>query len=792
MRFNRYRRLWEAAYSATRSVLPLAAGLFCVLAILPAALAVDAPPPLTDTNDPSTATAKAQDALAGEAIGTGKDSKHLDPAYSQAPQLEQIVITALKRPEKLQDVPAAVSVFDESSIQRLDLTGIDALSRNVPSLSFVNIGSGEPILSMRGVTSSFSVAPAVSVYLNDTPLDFRTDVVSGSSLIDLFDVDHIEVLRGPQGTLYGASSLGGLVRIITAKPNPDRFSAHGEMGYWNNEGHGDASSYEAKGVINLPLLTHVLAVRLVGTQENDGGFIDRIEPTDFLSTAPVPIAQYNANPVRSISGRIELSWAPTDTLTIRPSYIYQDKSSESFSAFQALRGPYFLPSFSNQPASYRLQIGNLTIQKSFPGFDLLSSTSEVHKGTRIAYDYAEADEAIAQAFGLGNVAIPGFIDIPVDYREFTQELRLTSTGTGAIHWLGGVFFEHQNERSLEFWTSPGFAPLVGTADVYNYDEPIDDRLFAVYGDLTYDLTKRLEITGGIRYYDLREMLSITQTGPFAGTSTPLTKSSSVGFIPMGTAKYKFAGGTVVYASYTEGFRTGEGNDGIASLPFCTFIDAYKSIIKPDTSRNYELGVKSTFLDSRVAANVSAFDFQWRNFQGQVVSNCGVFIANAGDAQDRGLEIEGSGSISNNFSLRGFFAYNDARVQSVLPALQSAGVGAAGQRIPATPELKYGLSGQYMMPLESSKSLFLIANWQHVGATPWNLASSTPNYTSPAYNNVDVTVGLRATNWEASLFCRNLTNGIQIESITPGSLADDQFDTVATPRTIGVKFQYWYR
>ncbi|HKR85100.1 MAG TPA: TonB-dependent receptor [Terriglobales bacterium] len=796
MSFNRRPKRDKSACCGMRSVTPLAPALCLVLAVSPAVMAANGSSPAS-TDDPSTAAENAQSALSPAALEpatlrrskSGKDSK--DPAYTQVAKLEQIVITALRRSQKLQDVPAAVSVFNQSSIDNLNLSGIDSLSRNVPSLSFVSSGTSEPILSIRGVTSTFSVAPAVSVYLNDTPLDFRTDVVSGSSLIDLFDVDRIEVLRGPQGTLYGASSLGGLIRIVTAKPNPDHLSGVGEVGYWNNQGHGSASSYEEKGAINLPLLKHVLAVRLVATQEHDGGFIDRVQPTDFLNAAPIPVSQHNANPVVATSGRIEIGWFPTDTLTVSPSYIYQDRSGEGTSQFQTLRGAYLLPELDNQAASYRLSIGNLTIQKRFPAFDLESSTSYAAKHTRIAFDYGEVDELIFESFGLGSVAIPGILDTPVNYREFTQELRLTSPGNGVVRWLAGAFFENQGERSMESWNTTAFVPLVGATDVFNYDEPIDDRLFAIYGDVTYEMTKRLELTGGLRYYDLNDSVTITQTGAFAGVSLPNTKSSSVGFIPMVTAKYRIGEETAVYASYTEGFRPGQGNDGLFSLPACTYIDAYKPIIKPDTSRNYELGAKSTFLDKRLAMNVSAFDFKWRDFQGVVISNCGQFIANAGDAEDRGVEIEGTGSISDSLSFGASFAYNDARVKSVLPPLQSAGVGMTGQRLPATPELKYGLNGQYQVLLKGGKSVYLNANWQHVGATPWNLASPTPTFTSPAYNNVDITLGLRANSWELSLFSRNVTNDIQIQTIGPGALGD-VFDTIGHPRTIGVRFRTWYQ
>jgi iron complex outermembrane recepter protein len=707
------------------------------------------------------------------------------PAVENSTQsMEEVVVTAQKRAERLQDVPISVSAFDQDAVSKLAIVGFEELSREVPSLSF-STGGTEPYLSIRGPSTAYGLEPAVSVYIDDTPLDVRMDAFSGSTLIDLYDLDHIEVLRGPQGTLFGASSLGGAIRVITAQPDTSKFSANTQLGVADTE--RGAPSYVADGAVNLPL-SSTLALRLVATYSDDGGWIDRSLPTDFTDITPgEPITRRNENTVRRSSARVVMRWTPDDTWTITPSFIFQNIGTQGLPEYYPDEGLFIRPHLFTDQGTFNATIASLKIEKDLGAFSLTSVSSYLEKRTVMDLDWGEFGQLFAQIIGVQPPTIAEIPYIlPVSYREWTQEFRATSRNAGHWRWLLGAYFNDTTQVNTEFANSDQFLPA-GTTDVYYYDAPVHDVQYAGFGELTFAPSDQLEITAGLRAYGLRTTEQITQGGLVGGPNVPKTIGTASGVNPKFTATYKLDPSVTVFATAAKGFRAGGPNSALVSPGpslQCTFISAYNTIYDPDTVWNYEVGTKTSFLNGAGAFNASLFELDWDNFQGPVISNCGSFTANIGKARTRGVELESSISPIQNLSLRATFSYDDARIQSVDQGLQSAGVGMPGDQLVNIPKVQFSLGGEFNRPAFSDWAWFVRPNWQYVGSAPTSYTDLSSGATRPAYSNVDLTVGFEKTGWEASLYAHNLTNSVQVTSILAPLLDGYQY-LVNRPRTYGV-------
>jgi len=720
--------------------------------------------------------------LSGVAIFGSPAASAADAAGSSTriDSLDEIVVTAEKRAERLQDVPMSISALTQEDLARRGITGIDSLSREVPSLSFSNPYGGEPIISIRGISTGYGLAPAASVYIDDTPLDTRTDAFAGTGLIDLFDLDRIEVLRGPQGTLFGASSMGGAIRIITAQPDTKEFSNRWELGFADTERGG--VSYVTKGALNIPL-SDTLALRIVATHTEDGGWIDRATPTDFAAITPnEPITKRNENTVNKSSFRLAVRWLPADSWVVSPEFIYQNMGTVGQPSYYPAAGLFVRPHLFSDEGSFNTAIGSVKIEKDLGWATFSSSTAYMDKYTNYLWDYSEYGQYFAEVSGLGSIIPRLPLDVPVTYHQFTEELRLTSTGTGPWRWIVGAYLNNTNQTNFEYSNSDAFLPL-GTSNVYYYNAPVHDHQIAAFGELTFAPTDHLDLTAGLREYRLATTEHIVQGGLFGGADVPKTTATADGLNPKGTATLKITPDLNLYATVAKGFRAGGPNPGIFSGP-CNFLSLYKTTYEPDTVWNYEVGSKAKFLDGRVSLNADAFQMNWDKFQGQLTSTCGVFTANIGTARIRGIELESSGQITQSVSTHASFAFNDAKIQSLGPGLLDAGVGMPGDRIVNVPRVQFTLGAEWDVPLNGTWTAFVRPNWQYVGNAPTSYADTSPDATRPAYNNVDFTTGVQKGIWEFSVYAHNLTNSLQIVGITPPVIAYPVY-FANRPRTIGL-------
>ena len=703
--------------------------------------------------------------------------------------LDEIVVTAQRRAERLQDVPAAITALSGDSLNEMRLQGNADLAAYVPSLSFDVLGPGETTLAIRGLGTSYGLEPAVSLYMNETPLDIRTDGYAGAPDIDFFDVDRVEVLRGPQGTLYGSSSMGGAIRILTAQPDPKAFAVNAEVGGSSMDGGGEG--YLAKSAVNLPV-TADSAIRVVGAFEHVPGYIKQAVPGDYTVAQPdLPVRARRINDVDLKSGRIMGLWKPTDALTIKPTFMISEVDARNNSNYFSNLPEFTTAATYPSPQASRLEVGNLQVDYNFDFATLMSSTSVLSRDVQTQSDFTLFWANLAPAFGVPNPPNYPSTDFDTSHNSgFVQELRLTSPTEQALRWVGGAYFSHYRQHSTESTNSNAFANAIGQTtgpNLYSFDQSVIDQQTAVFVDLTYKILPRLEITAGERYYELRDSLENVQSGALAAPSQPLVHAKASGNSPRLVLTYHPLDDTTVYATAARGYRPGGPNVGLPTGIGCTLNNAYSPLYQPDTVWNYELGTKLEFLDRKLSIDIAAYRIDWKNVQQAVTDpGCGyLFVANVGAARSKGVEVEINFKPVESLLLSASGSYDHAEFTSIDAPFLGAAAAQAGEAVPGVPRQKFNLGGEYTAVI-ANQTGYLRLDWSHLGNVPAGFAY---NAVRPAYGALEAAVGVRTGHYDLSLYGHNLTNSNGILEILEGATSSfgNTFATqISTPpRTIGI-------
>lgn len=703
--------------------------------------------------------------------------------------LDEIVVTAQRRSERLQDVPAAITALSGDSLNALHLQGNADLAGQVPSLSFSVLGPGESTLAIRGLGTSYGLAPAVSYYVNETPLDIRTDGYAGAPDIDFFDIARIEVLRGPQGTLYGSSSMGGALRVLTAQPDPNAFAVNAEFGGSAMQGGG--AGYLAKSAVNLPL-TDDAAVRVVGTFEHVPGYINRVTPGDFNEAQPnEPVVQRRINDVDLKGGRILGLWKPIDGLTISPSVMFSEVDAAGNSQYYTNLPRFSVAAYNATPQTSRLVVGNLSLTYDAGFANLLSSTSVLSRSVETVSDFTLFWANLAPVFGLTYPPNTPSTDFDTSHNAgFVQELRLTSPADQRLRWVAGAYFSHYRQHSNESTNSAAFADALGQTDspnLYSFDQSVIDQQAAVFADLNFKIWPQLEVTVGERYYELRDSLQNEQSGVLAAPSQPLVHAKASGNSPRVVLTYHPIPDATLYATAARGYRPGGPNVGLPAGIGCTLNNAYSPLYQPDSVWNYELGAKTEFLQRRLSVDIALYRIDWKNVQQAVTDpGCGyLFVANVGTAQSKGVEAEINFKPIDSLLLSLSGSYTHAQFQAIDAPFQGASAVQAGDAVPDVPRQKWDVGGEYTRTLADYTG-YLHLNWSHLGSVPTGF---TYNEVRPAYSALDASVGMRRDHYDVSLYGHNLTNSNGILSIQEGTVFNfgNVFNTqISTPpRTVGI-------
>jgi iron complex outermembrane receptor protein len=758
-------------------------------------------------------------ALRGFGRQTKKDLKvdASSPAaveFSLEPQLqEEVTVTAMRREQTLEEVPFSVAAPTEQQLQRLGVDNVEGIAANVAGFTVQNLGPGQSQVAIRGVSAGQivrdqpGVKEQVGAYLDDSIISLSLFTPD----LDLFDVARVEVLRGPQGTLFGAGSLSGTVRYISAPPELGVKKFFGEVS--GNTISGGSLGGDAKLGFNLPL-GQKAAVRVASYFNHIGGYIDAVQPD--LSV------EEDVNTSERTGVRVAVKIAPSDHLTITPRLVYQRVEADGWNridTYNILANPFTTtrPAVTlddrrqftqiGEPFTDKFTLGDLNIRYDFGGAELTSITSFTDRDVLVVRDAT----ALTASITGGSIGLPPRIynlDAPLNdtthAKVWTEEVRVAG-GKNRFHWVvGGFYSDNKRDYDQKLLVS-GFQDLSGIPtqglrapkDVLFFsDLHYKLQQFALFGEGTLTVGDRVDLTAGLRYYNFNEDREQVFDGIFGndnnGTSLVSTPGSTDanGFAPRFIASFKASASTRINAQVSRGFRLGGINDPL-NVPLCTAQDLVifggKDTWKDETAWNYEVGSKSRILRGRGAFNVALFDMEIEDLQATVTAgSCSSrVIFNVPKARSRGLEVEFSAAPNEHFDFSLAGSFNNSELRSTLDSPTAVAVTGIreGARLPTVPEAQVAASATYQWQLKAGALAYVTGTYQHTGsrftqigdqATGFgtvNLLSFAPNTIGgpltastfsfkpelPAYDIVNLRLGLLRGKWDISLFGNNLTD-----------------------------------
>ncbi|MDE2110120.1 MAG: TonB-dependent receptor [Alphaproteobacteria bacterium] len=727
---------------------------------------------------------------------------------SRTPAIEIVKVTASKRSESVQDVPGQVTALTDSFLAEQHDNSFADFAASVPGLSYASGGPTNNLIAIRGVTTGGSqLGSAVGLYLDDVPLGASTQFGLGfqSFNVNLFDLDRVEVLNGPQGTLYGSNALGGAIRYITKSPDLDTFSARGEI---EGSDTGHSSDNDAlRGMVNVPLLDGKAAIRVVGLQQFDSGYAQ--DPTH---------GRKDVGSARTLGGRISFLAQINEDVDIRLSAYLQGISAMGSDvalrdpvSHAAAAGPYDQSYALAQPSLNTVSVYSGVIDWNLQWAKLTSITGYQRNYGSYKSDLSTfydglfgIEDFFFGAFGINdNFTDPYGLPVHTSTKKLTQEVRLTSPDNNTFEWVVGGYFDHEiTDESVDLVdgaTANGTIPAgytgAGSLPFYGY-LPSSYREFAVYADGTYFLTDDFDVTLGIRYSNQHQEYQSNISSvliPVAYAPTPSTVYHYKSFANQSVEtylinpRYHISDDTMVYARVSSGFRPGGPN---FVLPGGTL----PATFQPDTLWNYELGEKSTLFDGKGILNVDIYDIEWTSMQATENVDGINQLVNAGNARIKGAEGSFDFAVSPNLSLSGSAAYTDAALTTMAPVL---GVTYTGARLPLSPKYNFALSATYSFDISNGYSGAVNVSDDYVGdrTTGYKGSVTQPVYVLPAYNTVNVNLSFdMPNNMELDGYVKNV---FDVQGQVSGSTLNNALYPSAPvpvelsqPRTVGIVLKAW--
>jgi iron complex outermembrane recepter protein len=723
--------------------------------------------------------------------------------------LQEVVVSAEKRDSTVQKTPISMTAITGSDLQAQGVTNLVEVAQQVPGVSFKTSGPGQTEFEMRGLTSTGGESPTVGFYLDETALTPPAMAQNGKVVIDpnLFDLNRIEVLRGPQGTLYGAGSMGGTIKLVTNQPDLQRFGVNAQAILSDTDSGG--FNHAENAMLNLPLAQGIAALRVVGTDRSSSGWIDRdvINPfplevnnsTQRGDVAAAPLVQRfsDSNWETLRGGRASLLVKPLDALTIDAGILYQSIHQGGPNTIDVPPGNevHYQPFDVAEPFEDNFNLYTLTLKYDFDSFQIVSATSN---WTRHQLQTQDISEAMQDYIG-------GFLGPPADFpfstaagglgagsiseddytREVSEELRIASTGTGPWQWLAGGYYSSFHATSHVYSYYEGFTALFGTNNLADNQRLLQVDQWALFGESSYLINDVLKATVGLRYFLYHSNSATSVSGVSAnGTSATLYgRAQNSGVSPKFNLAYIPNDNTTIYGTIAKGFRPGGPNSPIP--PPCA---PAPTQFGPDGVWSYEVGEKMRFLDSRLSVNGALYYEDWSNIQQQVAPGCGYkFTTNAGKAKVYGAELEIAVIPVVGLTLSQSVGYTHATNSTTVPEANVV----SGDRLLDVPEVTANTTLTYRYPLPLGPSLNLVARLNNSFVDSIQDITFGRN-TLPSYDLVNSRVGVEADHWSAMLFVDNLTNRQALLSDTGALSANVSiFNRVATnqPRTVGVDLNY---
>jgi iron complex outermembrane recepter protein len=758
-------------------------------------------------------------ALAGSTLA--QTAPPTDKASAKETGLEEIVVTAEKRESTVQKTPISMTAISEAEMQARGLEDFRSIAQETPGVSMKTSGPGQTEYEMRGLDATGGFSPTVGFYLDDAPLTAPAQAAQGKVVVDpdLYDLNRVEVLRGPQGTLYGAGSMGGTIKLVTNAPQLNTFAVSAQSKESGTDGGG--FNYGGSAMINLPITQDVAAVRFVGTYKYTSGWIDRIVLNPFpLETnggltrgnvlgAPVQANYSDVNWEALEGGRVSLLLKLGDNLTIQTGLMHQKISTGGPFTIDDPPGnvyAHYQPFDIAEPLEDNFSLYTLTIKYHFDFADLTSATAKWNRHDEQTQDISETIQSL---LGIPSfyppVGIGGGSQEETDFSDqASEELRLASNGDGRFQWLGGAFFSDFNSNTTSLSNYAGLEPVFGTTDLISVGEPIHIEQKALFGETSYKLTDQLKGTLGLRYYrytSTEEAINggIASIAGGPGTVLEFGRAENKGFNPKVNLAYTATDDVLIYTTAAKGFRPGGPNTpvpltgpaqcltGPGNLQSLG-LNSAPNQFNPDNVWSYEVGEKARALGNTFQINSAVYYERWTNVQQLVDPSCGFsFTANAGTASVYGSEIELAANLSESFMVTQNVGLTHATFNDSVRATNTV----EGQKLLDVPDLTLNTSVIYSTPVSDSFKFNARGTYSYIG--PMQDITYVRN-NLPGYSLVNARAGLTSDRFSAFLFCDNLTNKMAI-------LTNNVAQTVNIPsvnrwvtnqpRTIGVDLQVRY-
>jgi outer membrane receptor protein involved in Fe transport len=784
-------------------------------------------------------------ALAGAATSRGPalaDSA-ADAAAAGGGTLAELVVTARKVQEKLQDVPISINVLTQQDLSNLGIMRFDDFAYRVPSITFNSIGPGTQVFFCRGVSDGSngnnSNTSATAVLLDDSSLSWRSTVPD----LHLYDMQRIEVLNGPQGTTFGASAVACAIRYITNKPDPNAFSAGVDLDVGKIHGGHNNQTYE--GYANFPIIDGRLAVRVSAFSAYHGGFIDNLETTRTWYNGTVSNnAQWAGNDYNTEheeGGRIAVKAVFSARWSATLSYDYQRLTAFGAWDEDPNYGPRKVSRFGPESLGNQDKIGQLRVDGDVGIADLVFASTYWSLPTRRSNEYSEymvhyapsstpffANGAPAGSYqGLtclhdpayGGVPFSG-CGVPLQYYEthtnperWSNELRFNSRSGGRWHWVAGLYWEktrdedsptstyympnqNYNGDAWHYQNSYYYTPLGSSSlppGVWYASTTRSDYLQTTeFANINFDVTQKLNIEAGVSHFhsDFKDYSPYAQFAP-AATAPSLNEGSSHKVNARAGINYKVTDQAMLYAVFSQGFRDGGANDG---LPESCYAKGVPQEYIPDTLNNYELGWKTAWLDNHLVWNGATYLMNWKDLQTTImdvnICSVGPFNANVGQARIYGAESNIDYRINDNWSLQAAASYTDSHlISTTYPTFE----GNVGERLPFVAYFNWSGNIRYEHPLGTSLKWYGQFDIAHKGDMWNNLhvegSNGFPRTLQPAYTLMNLRFGFNPAvgNWRVELYCTNLTDKNAIVYTNTGNW--DLRYTTNEPRVIGLRLSY---
>ncbi len=752
------------------------------------------------------------------ALGQTQQQQQQTASPDEKPRVtEEMVVTARKREETVQEVPMAVSAPSESELRDRGAENLEDVAANVAGFTVQNLGPGQSQIAMRGVSAGQiirdmpGVKEQVGVYLDESVISLSLFTPD----IDLFDLSRIEVLRGPQGTLFGSGSQSGTVRYITNQPKIGVSEWIGDFSLSSISGGGIGGSIKA--AVNVPM-GDTAAMRVAAYYTSYGGFMDAVQPN--LSV------KEDVNSGDRIGARVTFGFKPNDRLTVTPRLLYQEVKMDGWNridVFNVLGNPYTtkqpavklgprqLFTQIDEPFTDEFLLADLNVTYDFGGTILTSVTSYTDRDVLVVRDAG----ALTSSITGGSFGAPRSIyalDAPLDDKTaaklVTQEVRVAGSAP-RFQWLTGAFYTDINRKYGQTLLVKGFeagcrvancgvftglktAGKFGAAtDVLFFsDLDYNHKQYALFGEATYSVTDRFELTGGLRYYKFEEDRRQVFDGIFADVAGPTAgEITADGVAPRVIAAFKLSDASRLYGSISKGFRLGGINDQL-NVPLCSAQDLITYGGNPtwddETLWNYEVGSKSQIMNGRGSFNVSAFHSDIKDLQAILTAgSCSSrIVLNVPKARSSGAELEFALAPTDSFDFAISASLQKSSLKStvtvpnsstILPGLKS------GNRLPNVPENQMAAAATYRWPFGSGNMAgYATGVFQHVGSRftqlgdhaegfgtvalgftnmggPFTQSTFTFDPELPAYDLLNLRVGVLKNQWDIALFVNNVTD-----------------------------------